>query len=157
MAKATYFPAEVIEMNDLVELDDNKCVLNITGSFETEIVPGLTESIEPRITLFSRKAREAVEKLKEGINVVFTGVKRNPRAWTSEASNKRVETVELIAEGFTVVPKSKYEAVVKALEEKESLFDIDLLAYTDEDRAADLAMAAATETDSDGDDDDADI
>lgn len=156
MANATYFPAEIVEMGTLKELDgNNNAVLNINSKYEktvqiTEDVK-FEEDFEPRITLFAKKAREAVELITEGAMVIFTSVRRNPRSWVSENSGKRIEQVELIAEGFKVLPKAKFNKTVKAMEEAGLIFDTDLLTYTEADRLAETAQTAAIVDDDDGD------
>lgn len=131
MAKK-YFSAEIMEVHDGRELEGGGFVLNMDICHEAETILG-DEEFEPRITMFGRKARQALERIKEGAKVIFTGVKRNPRSWVSEGSGKTIQQVELIAEGFKVIKKGEFDDIVAKIREKDQMFDIEELEFTNED------------------------
>lgn len=132
MAKS-YFSAEILEVGDGMELEGGGFVLNIDTCHKAETILG-EEEIEPRLTLFGRKARQAVYDLYEGAKVVFIGAKRNPRSWISPNSGKRIEQVEIIAEGFKVVKAEEFDATVEKIKDAGRMFDVDDLEFTSADR-----------------------
>lgn len=121
-----------------------KSVLNVTVEKTRKLVGDITETVKARVVLFGADAEKANAKIEPGKVVMFTDIRRNPRAYTTDAGTP-VESVDLVARGFDILKKSEYEASKDALEKL--CIDMSALDFTEEDRKAlekaDEALAAS--------------
>jgi hypothetical protein len=127
------FAGIIMEKSELNELTSTgKAVINLVVAKTEEIIAGIKEQIEARVVLFGPLAARADAELEEG-KVVMFNVQKNPRIYVTEKGT-RVETVDLVARGYTVLTKTQYE---KAKDQIEAMsFSANDLIFTDEDREA---------------------
>lgn len=140
---ATRFVGYIKEKSEInVTKTKEKAVINFTISKTREIVEGILETVKARVVLFGAEAEEAAVVIKEGDVVLFSEVRRNPRMFTTEAGTL-VESVDLVARSFQVIPKSRYEAAKVALEKE--CISLSELEFTDADREAQTKTELALE------------
>jgi hypothetical protein len=132
MANADRFAGVVAEISDLNKTDTSgKPVINLWIERTEEIIEGIKEEIRARIVLFGSLAQKAAEEIEEGKVVMFTNCRRNPRAYVTDRGTE-VETVDLVAQGYTVLTKTQYERAKDQIAARS--ISIDQLYFTDEDR-----------------------
>jgi single-stranded DNA-binding protein len=147
MATATMkdrFAGMIVEKTELNSLSSTgKAVINFTVAKTEEVIAGIKEQIEARIVLFGSLAERANRELDAGKVIMFTNVQKNPRIFTTEKGTE-VETVDLVARGYTILNKSQYD---------KSKADIDAISFgakdlifTEEDRAKALKQTGAVKT-----------
>ena len=120
--------------------DEGDSVLNIVVKTMKTLVGNIQVPVKRTITLFRGQADTADDLLEPGVHVVFSEVVRNPRVFET-GRGKKVETVDLIAEGFTVIKPKDFKEHLEVLMEA-NVPDSEFT-FTDEDRTA---AAAVTDT-----------
>ena len=124
------YAGTLVEKRDIASYnDDGDTVLNLVVKTSKTIV------------LFRGEADRADAELKVGDNIVLSEVARSPRIYRT-TKGSTVETVDMIAESFVIVPPREFKTSLSELT-KMSLTEEDLV-FTDADR---LACESATAKD----------
>ena len=141
----------VSEKRDLATYNDKgDTVINLVIETTKTLVGSIKIATKKTVVLFRGEAEKANRELEVGTPVVFSEVSRSPRVYqTSKGST--VETVDMIAESFSVIKAKELKENAEALAEMS--IDEESFTFTDSDREACEGRAQTSTQNEDEDED----
>lgn len=140
-----FYAGEIIGMNQASYNDQGDSVVNLIVNNTQVIFGGIKKMVKRTVVLFKAEADRAAAELKVGDKVYLDPVDRNPRMYKAN-NGKVIETVDIVANGFSKVSASAWKASEKDL--LKGMMPESEFVFTDEDR--DFCLSQETGDDTEG-------